>query len=156
MKNKCWISGEHIRILEKHARAHAENETGGLLMGYWNTSHEVVITHVSTAGPAATHSRKNYDPDMDYDAAVVRIIHSGSRGVNTYLGDWHSHPKGISRLSRTDKKAMTHISESTAAPVPLMAILAGHGEIWKIGIWKRVQTCGSLLSLYFSMEIQRY
>ena len=56
--------------------------------------------------------------------------------VETYLGDWHSHPNGGGRLSSLDRRTLAMIAgfDAARAPRPLMAVLHG-GEPWRLAIW---------------------
>ncbi len=105
-------------------------------MGYWPDSTTVVITDVIGPGPNARHARYSFHPDVEHhDDEIKRIYHASGR-LHTYLGDWHTHPKGAAGTSRRDRKTLLVIASDLCAraPKPLMAILAGSQD-WKIAVW---------------------
>jgi integrative and conjugative element protein (TIGR02256 family) len=133
-----WISRDAIDQLSLAASRKDPLETGGLILGYWASAREAVITEISLPGPGAAHYRYSYRPDYQHDEEVVRRIHSESHGVLTYLGDWHTHP-GTKRpyLSFKDKRAVHRIANSVEArtPRPLALVCAGAGNEWRPKVW---------------------
>jgi len=105
-------------------------------MGYWSNPNTVVITDVIGPGSNAKHNRYSFHPDIEYHTAEINRIYSQSGRVNTYLGDWHTHPKGAARTSQKDRKTLNAIASFPDArtPRPLMAIMAG-SRGWKLAVW---------------------
>jgi integrative and conjugative element protein (TIGR02256 family) len=118
------------------AEAHAPRETGGVLMGTWLSSSAVSVTEVIGPGPRASHRRNGFEPDYEYHERQIARIYEASGRIQTYLGDWHSHPGGISALSKKDEETLRGIAayNEARAPVPLMAIIAG-GDPWTAQFW---------------------
>jgi integrative and conjugative element protein (TIGR02256 family) len=112
-------------------------ETGGILMGYWSEP-DVVITHATGPGPRAVHKTTGFLPDAEYQEQEVAFIYAESGRLSTYLGDWHSHPYGSTRLSWKDKRTLRRIAHAPEArcPQPLMAVMAGEEGQWGLGIWR--------------------
>ncbi len=135
---KAWL---HQIVLEQIAydvKKVKSVETGGCLMGYWWVKHvEVVITHAIGPGPKATHKKHSFFGDIDWQQERIHEIYQGTGRHITYLGDWHSHPKGNLMLSYKDKRALSNIShyEDVRAPFPLMAIVQYKEEL-AIKLWK--------------------
>jgi integrative and conjugative element protein (TIGR02256 family) len=103
------------------------DETGGILLGYEASgSDEVVITHLVGPGPNFEASSSHFDPDGEWQEKEVARIYAESGRHATYLGDWHSHPKGAARPSRKDQRTARSIAEFRDArmPHPLMLIVA--------------------------------
>lgn len=105
-------------------------------MGYWPDSTSVVITDVIGPGPDAKHARYSFHPDVVHHDDEIERIYLASGRLHTYLGDWHTHPKGAARTSQKDRKTLRAIATDSfaRAPRPLMAILAGN-QNWKIAVW---------------------
>ena len=133
-------------------------ETGGLLIGYTGgpAGDDVVIAAIIGPGPGAHHTETTFEPDHEYQTEEIARIYRASKGVNTYLGDWHTHPDTAADLSRRDKRTLKHIASHRAARVdrPIMAIL-GEGPSWTIKAWRLVP--GSVLAFrrarYYQMDI---
>ena len=119
------------------AKEFAPYETGGVFMGY-RVRDSVIITNVIGSGPKAVHKLKSYRPDTDHEQHAIAAIYEESHRMYSYLGDWHTHPSGILRLSGKDKKALAAIAKDKEARVehPIMAILAGEGDDWRFHVWK--------------------
>ncbi len=103
------------------------DETGGILLGYQAPgSEEIVITHLVGAGPNSKASSSHFDPDGEWQEKEVARIYAESGRHATYLGDWHSHPKGAARPSRKDQRTARSIAEFRDARMahPLMLIVA--------------------------------
>ena len=111
-------------------------ETGGLLMGYRDANGDAVITDVTGPGPDAIHTECSYVPDYEHDTEQAERLYHDSGRIHTYLGDWHTHPKNVDRLSDRDISAMKTIADSPDARVtePLMLILVNQG-CWSVCAW---------------------
>ena len=112
-------------------------ETGGILMGNIVADDVVNITAIVGPGPTARHSRTSFVPDYQYQIEEVAKLYHSSEGINTYLGDWHSHPDGNRFLSHQDRMALQSIACSNKARCssPLMMIISGkarfHIQVWQ-------------------------
>lgn len=116
-------------------------------MGYW-AEPDVVITDAIGPGPKAVHYKIGFLPDAQFHEMEVARIYGQSGRLSTYLGDWHTHPRGSTRLSRRDKRTLQRIACSSDArcPKPLMAVLAGGKRKWTTDVWRFNRT-GFLMSL---------
>lgn len=114
-------------------------ETGGILIGYTSGagSGDVVVVAITGPGPAAHHTEISFEPDHEYQTREIARIYRASKGVNTYLGDWHTHPSSAADLSQRDKRTLRHIASHPPARMdrPVMAIL-GDGVPWILKAWR--------------------
>jgi integrative and conjugative element protein (TIGR02256 family) len=136
----AWISKLSLSRMIAEADRAFPKETGGVLIGYWAVPlMEVVITDATGPGPKAIHNAYGFLPDAKYQEEEIARIYNDSGRMYTYLGDWHSHPNGGSRLSRRDRRTARAIATHAPArtPVPLMAILAAESP-WTLNIWRCV------------------
>lgn len=127
-----WIQTSLIALLARDAADNAPNETGGILMGYWaGDSSAVVVTESVPGGPRAVHERLRFEPDSEWQSEQVARRYQSSGRVETYLGDWHSHPGGSARPSSLDRMTARAISASSGAraPRPLFIIVALRDQI---------------------------
>lgn len=131
-------------------------ETGGMLLGYANPAH-VVVTTIIGPGPRARHSRHGFIPDAEYQQVALNAHFDCTEGKETYLGDWHTHPNGIARMSWLDKRTLTRIANETEnlSVVPIMAILAGGPIQWEIKAFLHAnRTLFGLVSPQIPMNIR--
>jgi integrative and conjugative element protein (TIGR02256 family) len=133
----AWLRGADLAQMEEEASLHVPNETGGVLNGYWVSPDEVVITDIIGAGPDAERTKCGFVPDDAYQTQEIERLYRGSGRIVTYLGEWHTHPGGILKLSATDSSTLRKISRTISArtPTPLMIILAGKVK-WTLRLWK--------------------
>lgn len=127
----AWVHQSVHDNLLAHADAHAPYETGGLLLGYRHSPREVVITETIGPGPGAHHRRTGFDPDSDWQTVELARRYEASDRRVRYLGDWHTHPDGTTKLSRTDRRTLRAIAQHPDAycPHPVMVVLGG-GDPW--------------------------
>jgi integrative and conjugative element protein (TIGR02256 family) len=113
-------------------------ETGGLVIGYWVSSTEAVVTHVTMPGPNAQRSADRFVPDQDHDVAIAEFVWHQSEGASAYLGDWHSHPVSDGGLSGRDRTTLGRIARSpdAFAASPLMLVLAKPRHGWELVAWR--------------------
>ena len=123
--NTVWLQkAAYTRILEETIRK-MPCETGGILMGYWGSAGEAVVTTIIGPGPKAVHKRTSFVPDYEYDKKEIGRHYEQSGFTETYLGDWHTHPYAAAYLSEQDKKTLKKIADFEPARLvkPLMMIL---------------------------------
>ncbi len=126
--------------LEREADRCAPLETGGVLLGFEDTAdrRQIQITAMVGPGPKAVHQRNRFEPDSDWQRDQVARIYRESGRVVTYLGDWHSHPRGSTRPSSLDRRTAAHIGACIEARMrhPLMGILAGSRQSWSLATYR--------------------
>lgn len=134
---KVWLPRLSFDSMVEEAASKVPTESGGILLGYWVSPVEAVISRVIGPGPNAVHTITSFYPDGDYHWTEIEKEFSKTGGCHTYLGDWHSHPAGGKSLSKLDfltldKIARTPESQTTS---PLMLILYG-GDPWDVAVWR--------------------
>jgi integrative and conjugative element protein (TIGR02256 family) len=137
MRTVVWLPARLLLRMSLEAESATPNETGGLLCGYIVPGGaNIVIEHLIGPGPLAQHSRSRFVPDHLAQEQALAILYRDSGRITTYLGDWHSHPRGGRQLSRTDRDTLLRISNHAEARVsePLMCILVG--PRWQPVFWR--------------------
>lgn len=126
-----WLSKSVLCQLAAEANRMAPLESGGVLLGYHAESGEAVITDCRGPGPNAVHERFYFLPDQEYHAREIKDAYERSTRRLHYLGDWHSHPGGTAKLSRSDRSTLKRIASfpPARAPRPLMLVIAP-GPTW--------------------------
>ena len=108
-----WLPEGMLRECIVEADRHAPLETGGTFMGYWIGTSAVVVTCLVGAGPGAERGVRHFAPDQDWQVAEIARCYERSGRMNTYVGDWHSHPGAQDgELSRKDRRVLRRIVET--------------------------------------------
>jgi Prokaryotic homologs of the JAB domain len=122
-------------LLERLRRQRAErrpNETGGVLIGSFDTQRRIVHVVEMVASPADSEEWPAlYIRGAEGLADRVKQIQTSTLHRLRYVGEWHTHPDGIEcDPSVDDQKVLAWLSENMAAEgLPgIMAIIgeAGH------------------------------
>jgi integrative and conjugative element protein (TIGR02256 family) len=136
--NVVWITERELEHIEREANGAYPRETGGVLLGY-SANGSFVVTDIIGPGPRAVHRLWHFKPDAAYHEAEVARVYLSSGRMHTYLGDWHTHPDGIARMSFTDGRTLRRIARTRAARVnnPIMLISAGSPTNgWENSAWR--------------------
>jgi integrative and conjugative element protein (TIGR02256 family) len=155
-----WVRDRVVTAMTAEASSRYPLETGGVLMGYWSGSDDLIVTHAIGAGPSAQHHRETFNPDSAWQTEEIARHYSASGRVETYLGDWHSHPghDGFG-LSRRDRATLLRIATDPAAraPVALMAVMVGEPEDWHVAAWlgSAIRCCGFFRRLSLEAVLPR-
>jgi len=107
-------------------------ETGGVLVGYVADNAESVILYVFGPGPNASHRRRRFLPDHEWQCKQINRLFEDSDGTYVYLGDWHTHPDATGRMSWLDHLTLRAIAKHPEARLvsPLMLIGGGAPNAW--------------------------
>ena len=89
-------------------------ETGGILIGVFLKSGDVLVTHATSPGPKAIKRTNLFQKDISYTTQVFNVL-SLKYSVD-YLGEWHKHPNTYIDYSFMDKKSMVEITEANSRP----------------------------------------
>lgn len=131
----AWIRSGVLYDLERTAQNGLPNETGGLLVGYRSDNGEVVIQELIGPGPKARHSPVRFLPDHVWQCERLDAIYHESGGRFVYVGDWHTHPRGVPEMSALDRRTLRNIARhpGTGSDSPLMLIGGNASGAW---LWK--------------------
>lgn len=141
-----WIADGALAAVREEAARHAEEETGGMLLGY--RSGDAVVVAVVGPGPAARRTASTFMPDAGWQQDRLAEIYAASGRTTGYLGDWHTHPGGRPVLSPQDRRTLRRTAGHRPArePRPLSAVLAPAADselvFWEHrGRWRPARTC---------------
>jgi integrative and conjugative element protein (TIGR02256 family) len=115
-----------------------DKETGGSFMGYWSADRTAVVTAMIPCGPNATHERDRFRPDQDWQQDEIAKHYQRSGRLDTYLGDWHTHPDATyGQLSGADRACLKTIIRTSAARAskPVMMVMCGRPDDWILFCW---------------------
>jgi integrative and conjugative element protein (TIGR02256 family) len=103
------ILSEAANRIAEEAKAWREIETGGVLIGGISLSNRCfIISRVLEAPPDSTRSQSSFVLGVEGLKKKVQEIYKKSVGTLTYVGTWHSHPKG-GETSSIDKDSLDQI-----------------------------------------------
>lgn len=109
-----------IESIRQYAAAALPHETGGLLLGWWETDTVIVQHAIEVPDPEATATswrRVEATAQCALDRALERFAHPWLG----YVGDWHSHPSPCPP-STTDLAAIARASRHFAEPLVLLVL----------------------------------
>lgn len=123
--SRVWLDALAREAIATEAANRRLRETGGGLFGY-EVGDDTVIVRALPPGPRAQHKRTRLIPHHgDVQADIARVFEESS-GALSYLGDWHSHPRGPAEPSQVDSgnAAKMAAEHATEVPRPLVLIQA--------------------------------
>lgn len=131
-----WLPAHTADAMLQDALAWKDLETGGMLLGY-RVNREIVVESTIGSGPRARHGRFSFTPDGRWQQVGLARIYDASGRMQTYLGDWHSHPRGGLGPSRRDLRTARHVAATADSQTrnPLTLLLAPERADWWVGAW---------------------
>lgn len=100
-------------------------ETGGILLGYYDTNFRLVtICQASDPPPDSKHGYAYFDRGI---VGVEETIMAGKiqSSALDYVGEWHTHPGGKPQASKNDIRQMQNFSQrrlyGVSSPILLVA-----------------------------------
>lgn len=117
------ISQDILDEMYCKALASFPNETGGMFAGYISEDgHEAIVERLVV--PSRTES--TYATFVRKTDGMEQMWRELSEQGLTYLGEWHTHPKGTTQYSNTDYQAMVGIAndKNVALATPLLFIIS--------------------------------
>lgn len=137
MKAAIWIKQSVLDVIFLNGKEWLPRETGGILMGYRASNGDFVINRVIGPGEKAVHGLSSFKPDHAYHVREIVRIYEESGCLETYLGDWHTHPNSYPYLSSQDKATIASIAKHAKARLanPLMLIAAPPALCFKTWIY---------------------
>lgn len=129
---RIWISRSASAALQEEADRAYPNETGGVLAGYRADNNEIVVFAAVGPGPNAVHCSHGFTPDHAWQCSQLDILFRDTSGEWVYIGDWHTHPNGVPRMSWIDKRTLRRIAKYPHANAahPMMLIGGGMPNRW--------------------------
>lgn len=135
-----WIPPRVRSELEREADRCHPLETGGVLLGFQDVDDDRQIQVVAALGPGpgGTHRRDRFEPDSAWQRDRIADVYRESGRIVTYLGDWHSHPRGSGKPSRLDRKTAERVARCAEARAvhPLILILSRNENGWSFHAYR--------------------
>lgn len=122
-------------IAEKHPL-----ETGGILIGHYDTRFCLATVEVASAPPPdSIHGRYSFERGTQ---GLEALLKKQKKKKHYYLGEWHSHPNHAPSASATDIWQMNKFATKKmyGSTSPLLLIVGGNlknGLQWQASLHKR-------------------
>jgi len=101
-----WTLSVHPQVLRQIAEirtVHLPNETGGVLIGSFDTEHRVAyIVHALPSPPDSIEWPNLYIRGCSHLTQEVKRIRDATMMHLDYIGEWHSHPDGGDTIPSSD------------------------------------------------------
>lgn len=113
-------------------RAQLPQETGGVLVGYYDfTLKAVIIVAALAAPPDSKGTRGGFKRGTEGLPERIAEISRRTTGIVGYIGEWHSHPPCHSaRPSTDDLIQLAHLAQTMAADgLPGVQLIVGENDI---------------------------
>ncbi len=108
------------------------NETGGVLLGYYDFNIKAVIVVMGLpAPPDSKASPTFFERGIEGLAEAVKEASARTAGMVRYIGEWHSHPPGHSASpSRDDLVQLIHLALGMADDgLPAVQLIVGESDV---------------------------
>lgn len=112
------LSPRALAIVRAAARRSHPTETGGLLLGWWDSGRIVVDTAAEVLDETATSSRW-HRREVTAQQALDEVLKQHEDPWLGYVGDWHTHP-APSGPSYSDIAALRRSSQQYPDPLVLL------------------------------------
>lgn len=131
-----WDEGLRTKIRDMREKG-LPKETGGVLLGYFNMPNDTVyVVDAMPAPPDSERGSGEFIRGVEGLEGAVEEANRRTGKVVTYVGEWHSHPRGVVPLpSSWDIDLMVHLAtllHQDGLPA-LMLIVGDSREQWLIG-----------------------
>jgi len=146
-KSRVTLSQSVLYRMTAEAARRFPKESGGVLLGFSDPDNQRIACVVDQLGPGpkSKHHAHRFEPDGKWQDEQIGLKYEKSGRTITYLGDWHSHPRGKggpSGLDQSTAKSIAHCKEARNRH-PLMLILFGRPGHWGISChrygWRRLR-----------------
>lgn len=108
------------------------NETGGVLLGYYDFNIQAVVVVAGLPAPSDSKARPDsFERGTAGLSEAVEVACEHTAGMVRYLGEWHSHPPGHSASpSQHDIAQLAYLAQGMADEgLPAVQLIVGEQEI---------------------------
>jgi integrative and conjugative element protein (TIGR02256 family) len=110
-----------------HITSSLSNETGGILLGYFDYKIKALyLVEALAAPPDSKEEKVSFIRGKSGMPEMLTECFHRTANIVQYIGEWHSHPDGVSPTqSSDDVNLLKHLSESMApeGASPVIAIV---------------------------------
>lgn len=113
-----------IEKLIKIGRLYFPKEYGGFLVGYYNETFKMVYITDYVLPIKYENTPISFKRESDGLEVFFKELYD-KKPSQYYIGEWHTHPNGLSKASSLDRIALNKIAEDKSTPIknPIMLII---------------------------------
>lgn len=113
-----------IDELSKIGAKHFPKEYGGFLVGHYNDTYKTVYITNYVLPLKYENTFTSFKRETEGLEDIFKDLYKKNPS-QYYIGEWHTHPNGISCASSLDKRALNKIAEDKSTPIenPIMLII---------------------------------
>ena len=129
---QLFMDDEVELSLRELRRKTLPNETGGVLLGYFDLNIQaVVIVTALPAPPDSKGSPGGFERGTEGLRERIAEVARRTAGIVGYIGEWHSHPRGHSaQPSSDDLTQLGHLAEQMANEgLPAIQLIVGEKDL---------------------------
>ncbi len=123
-----------LNLIRSTAQDHYPNEIGGIFLGsYSHVGVEEAKIKEILVPEAFVSSTILFTRKAKGINRLIKERFYASNGNIIYLGEWHSHPFGLSEYSELDLRSIKAIAESRYVAIlhPILCIMHHYNEEWR-------------------------
>lgn len=127
------------RVLIQHATCNAldnemtrcadQREAGGILLGHLRGK-DVEVVAWTTPGPSDLRSLFSFERSDPRHQEAADDAWIASRGTQTWVGEWHTHPRGDVVPSDIDLKTWTKHARNEKRPMVFVLVVPGNWGVF--------------------------
>lgn len=119
------VPSKPARQLLRLCRDAGNNETGGILIGYYMAGQDCAVVTTVSGPPSDSHAGPTWF--QRGIRGVRRLLRLAWRREQYFLGEWHFHPGAPPDPSDTDRRQMRIVAadQSAYCPEPILLIVGG-------------------------------
>lgn len=113
-----------IEKLIKIGEQYFPKEYGGFLVGYYNETFKIVYITDYVLPMKYENTSTSFKRDPSGLEELFEELYNKTPS-QYYIGEWHTHPNGMSKASSLDRTALNKIAEDKSTPIenPIMLII---------------------------------
>ncbi len=126
------ISEKDVSKILSACRQSVNEETGGILVGYYNAVHNCALVTAASGAPPDSKSGHTWF-ERGISGLQVWLNSLWNKKKQYYLGEWHFHPYSEPAVSLRDVTQLSDIAsaESYHCPEPVLLIVGGDPQaVW--------------------------
>lgn len=125
------IDSAIMETAKRHRANSLPSETGGILLGTIDVARRQICVVELVPAPEDSHgSLAGFERGVKNLKAVLHDAHRKTAGQVEYVGEWHSHPRGVRPIpSETDVKQLIWLgAERVAEDLPAIMMIVGDDD----------------------------
>jgi integrative and conjugative element protein (TIGR02256 family) len=122
-----------------------DSEKGGIVLGQVSEDNNyILVCRASIPGRTDKSLGKSFHRDRFRAQEIIEYEFYNSRGINTYLGEWHTHPAKVATPSRQDIQMIKDQLDQNEMRVEfILLFIVAHKELF-VGLYDGYELASEL------------